>query len=198
MIMNRKGPEEEKFVFLDDNHQTLAGAVLLGQQGQIKTFQLTYAPNCDLQSLTSFNVMSVNSTEFMAWHGRVQQIRGDKLDFIAEERIDSRLRRQLRIAMAFRTYLYPMHGNSARLPVISKDISCGGIALHCVTPLKNGAKYQIALPCTEPPIIVRLEVIRTISKEKNLYACQFMDILPQEEAMIQESIFDYDLHHHSA
>lgn len=196
--MSRKGPEEEKFVFLDDNHQTLAGAVLLGQHGQVKTFRLTYAPNCDLQSLSSFNVMSVNSTEFMAWHGRIQQIRDDKLDFIAEERIDSRLRRQLRIPMAFRTYIYPQHGRSGRLPIISKDISCGGMAFHCVTSLKDGAKYDIALPCTEPPIIVRLEVIRTISKEKNLYAGQFMDILPQEEALIQESIFDYDLRHHTA
>nr|WP_302664894.1 PilZ domain-containing protein [uncultured Agathobaculum sp.] len=196
--MSRKGPQEEKFVFLDDNHQTLAGAVLLGQQGQTKTFRLTYAPNCDLKALTSFNVMSVNSTEFMAWHGKVQQIRGDKLDFIAEERIDSRLRRHLRIPMAFRTYLYPMHSHSARLPIISKDISCGGMAFHCVTPLKDDTIYEIALPCTEPPIIIRLKVIRTISKEKNLYAGQFMDILPQEEAMVQESIFDYDLRHHTA
>lgn len=196
--MNRKGVPEEKFVFLDDNHQTLASAVLLGQQGQTKTFLLTYAPNCDLQKLNSFNVMSVNSTEFMAWHGRVQQIRGDKVDFIAEERIDSRLRRKLRIQMPFRTYLYPMHGHSTRLPIISKDISCGGMAFYCVSPLKDGTKYDLPLPCTEPPIIVRLEVMRTIAKEKNLYAGQFIDILPQEEAMIQESIFEYDLHHHSA
>ena len=64
--MNRRGAENEKFVFLDDNHQTLASAVLLGQQGQIKSFRLIYAPNCDLQALSSFNVLSVNSSEFMA------------------------------------------------------------------------------------------------------------------------------------
>ena len=81
--MNRRGAENEKFVFLDDNHQTLASAVLLGQQGQIKSFRLIYAPNCDLQALSSFNVLSVNSSEFMAWRGRIQQIRGDVLDFIA-------------------------------------------------------------------------------------------------------------------
>ena len=196
--MNRRGAENEKFVFLDDNHQTLASAVLLGQQGQIKSFRLIYAPNCDLQALSSFNVLSVNSSEFMAWRGRIQQIRGDVLDFIAEERIDSRLRRHLRIPMAFRTYIYPLHGHSTRLPIISKDISCGGIALYCVTPLKTGAKYEIALPCTEPPIIVQLEILRVLSKEKNLYACQFIDLLPQEEAMVQESIFEYDLHHHTA
>lgn len=196
--MNRKGVSEEKFVFLDDNHQTLASAVLVGQQGQTKTFLLTYVSDCDLQKLTSFNVMSVNSTEFMAWHGRVQQIRGDKVDFIAEERIDSRLRRKLRIQMPFRTYLYPMHEHCTRIPIISKDISCGGLAFYCVSPLENGTQYELPMPCTEPPIIVRLEIIRTISKEKNLYAGQFIDILPQEEAMIQESIFEYDLHHHTA
>ena len=69
---------------------------------------------------------------------------------------------------------------------------------YCVTPLKAGAKYEIALPCTEPPIIVQLEILRVLSKEKNLYACQFIDLLPQEEAMVQESIFEYDLYHHTA
>ena len=58
--MNRRGAENEKFVFLDDNHQTLASAVLLGQQGQIKSFRLIYAPNCDLQALSSFNVLTLS------------------------------------------------------------------------------------------------------------------------------------------
>lgn len=196
--MNRNIPENEKFVFLDDNHQTLASAVLLGQQGQSKTFRLIYAPSCDLAALPHINVLSVNSTAFMAWRGRIERIRDDKVDFISEEQIDSHLRRHLRIPMAFRTYLYSLAGNKPRLPVISKDISCGGIALYCVTPLTPGTKFEIALPCTDPPIIVKLEVLRTLSAQKNLYSCQFYDLLPQEEAMIQESIFDYDLHHHSA
>lgn len=196
--MNRKERESEKFVFLDDNHQTLASAVLLGQQGQTKTFQLTYAPDCNLQDMPALNALSVNSPEFMAWRGHILQIRDDKIDFLAEERIDSHLRRHLRIAMPFRTYLYPPSGHETRLPVISKDISCGGIALYSVTRLKKGQKFQIALPCTEPPLIVRVEVLRLISDLKNLYALQFDDLLPQEEAMIQECIFEYDLHHHSA
>lgn len=32
--MNRRGAENEKFVFLDDNHQTLASAVLLGNKAK--------------------------------------------------------------------------------------------------------------------------------------------------------------------
>lgn len=196
--MIKKERKQEKFVFLDDNHRPLASAVLLSQQGQSKTFILTSTPNCDLEEIGAFNALSVNSTDFMAWRGRVQQMRDDKLDFIAEERIDPSLRRHLRIQMAFRTYLYPQAHDSARLPVISKDLSCGGIALYCVTPLRPGAKFQIALPCTEPPILVRLEVLRILSQPKNLYSCQFIDLLPQEEAMIQESIFEYDLNNHTA
>lgn len=196
--MSAKPSEEIKFVFLDDNHQTLASAVLTNQSGQMKTFRLTYTPKCDLQALGQFNALSVNSPEFMAWRGKIQHMRGDRLDFLAEEHIDSRLRRHLRIPLSFRTYLYPFYGQGTRLPVISKDISCGGIALHCVSNLKLNSKFEIALPCTDPPIIVKVSVARVINAEKNLYACQFIDLLPQEEAMIQESIFDYDLHHHSA
>lgn len=143
--MNRRGAENEKFVFLDDNHQTLASAVLLGQQGQIKSFRLIYAPNCDLQALSSFNVLSVNSSEFMAWRGRIQQIRGDVLDFIAEERIDSRLRRHLRTPWHFApTYIR----YTATAPVfrLSARISAAA-ALLCIASPRSRPVRSMKLPC---------------------------------------------------
>ena len=193
--MNRRGAENEKFVFLDDNHQTLASAVLLGQQGQIKSFRLIYAPNCDLQALSSFNVLSVNSSEFMAWRGRIQQIRGDVLDFIAEERIDSRLRRHLRIPMAFRTYIYPLHGHGTRLPIISKDISCGGIAFYGQYGLENGETLEIVIPITANPLVLRCEILRqqTLRNNRAFYAAKFVDMCNDEETLLREAVFRVQL-----
>ena len=125
--------------------------------------------------------------------------RGERISLNQVASLGSEFRRNLRVPVKFKSFIYPLSGIwKGRGEVQSVDISCGGIALYCVTPLKTGAKYEIALPCTEPPIIVQLEILRVLSKEKNLYACQFIDLLPQEEAMVQESIFEYDLHHHTA
>lgn len=195
--MNRRQPEK-KFIILDDNQQTLASAILMEQQGQRKIFELTSTPSIDLLSLPAINILSLNSTEFMAWRGKVERLRGDQFYFWAEDRIDERLRRHLRIPMSFQTYLYPVSGVLFRLPVVSKDISCGGIAIYSMEPLLTDQVFEIALPCTEPPLLVRLKVLRPLPSGSNLYSCQFVDLLPAEEAMIRECIFEYDLHHHSA
>ena len=195
--MNRRQPEK-KFIILDDNQQTLASAILMEQQGQRKIFELTSTPSTDLLSLPAINILSLNSTEFMAWRGKAERLRGDQFYFWAEDRIDERLRRHLRIPMSFQTYLYPVSGVLFRLPVVSKDISCGGIAIYSMEPLLTDQVFEIALPCTEPPLLVRLKVLRPLPSGSNLYSCQFVDLRPAEEAMIQECIFEYDLHHHSA
>ena len=195
--MNRRQPEK-KFIILDDNQQTLASAILMEQQGQRKIFELTSTPSTDLLSLPAINILSLNSTEFMAWRGKAERLRCDQFYFWAEDRIDERLRRHLRIPMSFQTYLYPVSGVLFRLPVVSKDISCGGIAIYSMEPLLTDPVFGIALPCAEPPLLVRLNVLRTRPSGSNLYSCQFVDLLPPEDAMNQECIFEYDLHHHSA
>ncbi len=196
--MIHRAQQDKKFVILNDQHEPLASATLISQQGQDRIFELTSTPMCNLQELPAINVLSINSPEFMAWRGRVQGLREDRLYFRADERIDSRLRRHLRIEMAFRSHIYPVKGSGPRLPIVSKDISCGGVAFYSLVPLSVGQTYEIALPCTEPPLIVKIEVLHVLSAEQKLFACQFCDLLPQEEAMIQECIFEYDLHHHGA
>ena len=189
----------QKFIILNDAHQTVASATLIAQQGQHKRFELTSTPTIDLTTLPALNILSLNSTDFVAWRGSIERIRDDQLYFLAEEQIDSHLRRHLRISMPFRAYLFPRTGELKRHPVVCKDISCGGIALYSQLPLRINKSYDIALACTEPPIIVHLQVLRQLdSSGTPLYACQFVDLLPQEESMIQECIFEYDLHHHSA
>ena len=195
--MNRRQPEK-KFIILDDNQQTLASAILMEQQGQRKIFELTSTPSTDLLSLPAINILSLNSTEFMAWRGKAERLRGDQFYFWAEDRIDERLRRHLRIPMSFQTYLYPVSGVLFRVPVGSRHISCGGIPISSMGALLTGQVFEIALPCTEPRLLVRLKVLRPLPSASNLYSCQFVDLLPAEEAMIQECIFEYDLHHHSA
>ena len=186
---------EKRFVILSDDQKTLASAILMEQKGQQKVFELTSKPICDLSALPAINILSINSENFMAWRGRVAGIQNTCLYFVAEEHIGPNLRRHLRIPIMLRTYLYPLSGDSARLPVITHDVSCGGISLYASRPLAPGFRFEIAIPFSSPPLLLSAQVIRVISEEQQLYACAFSDLLPQEEALLQEGIFEYDLHH---
>lgn len=186
---------EKRFGILGDDQQTLASAVLIEQKGQQKVFELTSEPTCDLSALPAINILSLNAENFVAWRGRITKIQDTYLYFVAEEHIGPHLRRQLRIPIMLRTYLYPLSGNTARLPVITHDVSCGGISLYAMQPLSPGFRFEIAIPFASPPLLLNAEVIRVISEEQQLYACSFSDLLPQEEALLQEGVFEYDLHH---
>lgn len=186
---------EKRFIILGDDHQTLASAILMEQKGQQKVFELTSTPTCDLSTLPAINILSLNSENFAAWRGRVTGIQDTNLYFTAEEHIGPHLRRHLRIPIMLRTYLYPLSGDSTRLPVITHDVSCGGISLYTSRPLTTGFCFEIAIPFSSPPLLLNAQVIRVISEEQQLYACAFSDLLPQEEALLQEGIFEYDLHH---
>lgn len=185
--------QKVRFAIVNDERHTLATCVMLSQQGQNKQLKLLTYPDVNLLSFEHINLFSLNSTEFMAWRGKITRQRDEQVIFFAEEQIDENFRRHLRINMTFETYLYSIREPNKRIKVKSNDISCGGISIFSNKPLSAGERFEIVLPCTEPPIIVTTEVLRLLPDGQNLYACQFINLLGQEEALIQESIFEYDL-----
>lgn len=182
-----------RFIILNDAKETLASALLMEQQAQKKTFLMTSTPTCDIAALPAINVLSVNCEDFVAWRGHVIKIDNDVMEFEAEELIGPHLRRHLRIPIMMSTYVYPAESHEPRRAVITHDVSCGGISIFAHQTLKVGYSFQIAIPFSKPPILLYAKVIRVISEEQQLYACEFYDLLPQEEALLQEGIFEYDL-----
>lgn len=185
--------QKVRFAIVNDERHTLATCVMLSQQGQNKQLKLLTYPNTDLTALEHINLFSLNSTEFMAWRGKITRQRDEQVIFFAEEQIDENFRRHLRINMDFDTYIYSLNNDKIRYKVKSNDISCGGVSIFSNVKLSAGQRFEVVIPCTEPPIIVPIEVLRMLPDGQNLYACQFINLLPQEEALIQESIFEYDL-----
>lgn len=185
--------QKVRFAIVNDERHTLATCVMLSQQGQNKQLKLLTYPNTDLTAFEHLNLFSLNAVPFMAWRGKITRQRDEQVIFLAEEQIGENFRRHLRINMAFDTYIYSLTNPNMRYKVKSNDISCGGISIFSSKKLCVGERFEIVLPCTEPPIIVSVEVLRVLSDSQNLYACQFINLLGQEEALIQESIFEYDL-----
>lgn len=190
--MNSK-KEPLRFAIVNDERHTLATCIMLSQQGQNKQLKMLTYPNVDLCSFEHLNLFSLNSPQFIAWRGRVTRQRDEQIIFLAEEQIDENFRRHLRISIDFETFLYPIREPKKRIKVKANDISCGGISIFSEKRLSAGERFEIVMPCTEPPIVVPMEVLRMLPDGQNLYACQFVDLLGQEEALIQESIFEYDL-----
>ena len=191
--MNQKSQTPSTFILLSDQHETLASAVLVEQHRQHKVLRLTSPPRGDLFHHPYINVLSHGTEPSLSWRGEVTQVRGDLLYFEATEKADPQLRRLFRIPLVFHSSITPLSPPGARLPISSKDISCGGIALYASAPLQKGDVYEIIIPFTEPPLLLVMQVLRPISEPQHLYACEFVDLLPQEEALLQEKIFDFSL-----
>lgn len=190
--MNNKS-QNLKFAILDDERHTIATCLMISQQGQNKQIKLLTYPNVDLCSLEHASLISLNSPQFTAWSGRIIRQKDEQATFLADERIDENFRRYFRVNMNFESYIYCLDNPLKRLKIKCNNISCGGISLFCDKPLIMGERFEMVVPCTEPPIIVGVESLRAQPEAPNLYAFKFLNLLAQEEALIQESIFEFDL-----
>ena len=104
------------------------------------------------------------------------------------------VRKNFRMPVDFESFIYPDAGG--RYIIKSIDLSCGGVAFYSVGPLKAGDEMEVVIPITsEAPVIVRCVVLRVIpfSPPIQKYACQFVDLIPDEEEMIREAVFSVQL-----
>lgn len=197
--------EQNKYLILDPNQKPLARAYLSGELSTgSKEFSCLEKHPPDLTCYPALSILSLTSDEFTAWSGKVQAQRGSRFTFFPTETLSEETRRNLRVALRFDTYIYPSHPHSfGRLSISSFDISCGGIALFSSIPLAPGETYTIVIPILHTPLILPIRVLRPRSIEMDgqtlsAYSCTFYDLLPQEEALLRETIFDYQLKHQSA
>ena len=104
------------------------------------------------------------------------------------------VRKNFRMPVDFESFIYPDAGG--RHIIKSIDLSCGGVAFYSVANLAAGDEMEVVIPITaEAPVIVRCVVLRVIpfSPPIQKYACQFMDLIQDEEDMIREAVFSVQL-----
>lgn len=106
------------------------------------------------------------------------------------------IRRNLRIPVRFVSYLYPVSGSwKGRVPVVSKDLSCGGIAFYCPRPLEKDETVEIVIPVTVQPLVLPLRILRAEADEDGecFYAGRFAGLVREEENMVREAVFGLQL-----
>jgi len=108
-------------------------------------------------------------------------------------------RKDLRLPTRFTTFIYPVSGGwPGRRVVLSKDLSCGGIAFYCREPLEVGECLEVVIPITSQPLILHGKILRCRESDNvngaPLYAVQFSDMCDDERSMVREAVFNVQLH----
>lgn len=137
-----------------------------------------------------------NSDAVPALEARIVQREGNVIVLEPLRRLEQSLRRNLRIPVRFISYLYPRSGSwKGRVPIISKDLSCGGLAFYCPRPLEIGEAVQTVIPVTSQPLLLDMEILRCYSKpgEDYLYAARFSYLLREAESMVREAVFSLQI-----
>ncbi len=99
-------------------------------------------------------------------------------------------RKNLRMPVSFESFAYFQRGGRAAIRAL--NLSCGGIAFYCAAPMDVGEILEVVIPITlEEPSIIRAELLRVQpgEGEERLYACKFLDLIPEEEARLREAVF---------
>lgn len=137
-----------------------------------------------------------NSDAVPALEAKIVQRQGNIIVLEPLRSLEEALRNNLRIPVRFVSYIYPRSGSwKGRLPIVSKDLSCGGLAFFCPRQLEIGEQVQVVIPVTTQPLLLDLEILRCRSKpgEDLLYGARFVSLLREEECMVREAVFNLQL-----
>ena len=188
---------ENQYLVLDSRGEPLARAMLEGRQ-DTPTLQFEVLDN------KTDAVMAHEQLQFLpiadsrqALLGRVQRCRGERVTVEKLQRLDSELRQNLRMPISFQTLVYPISGSwKGRRWVESNDLSCGGIAFFTNDPFKLRERFEMVIPITTQPVILRCEVLRQrpcAQEGRDMYAAKFVEMCHDEEMLVREAVFNVQL-----
>lgn len=107
------------------------------------------------------------------------------------------MRKNLRVPVHVKSFLYPVSGGWAgRREVETNDLSCGGVAFFTDHSLQVGELFEIVVPVTSEPLVVKGEILRIRPSDKGgsiLYAAKFIELCNDEETLLREAVFNLQL-----
>lgn len=128
--------------------------------------------------------------------GQIVQREGDVVFIEPVRQLEESVRQNLRIPVRFVSYLYSVSGSwKGRIPIVSNDLSCGGLAFFCPRPLEVGEIVQVVIPVTSQPLVLTMRILHTRPghTEGDFYAGAFVDLVREEESMVREAVFSIQL-----
>lgn len=127
---------------------------------------------------------------------RILSYQGNTISLEPLETLGSEVRENLRVLASYESFLYPLSDDwTGRLPVQIHDLSSSGAAFFCEAMLESGEVVELAIPATEPPLLMKTKILRRrpTTRNSNLYAAKFVDIIDDEEFLLRESVFSHQI-----
>jgi len=133
-----------------------------------------------------------------AWSGRVILRRGNRVVLEPLKELGAEARQKLRVPVRFESFAYPQPGG--RVPILSNDLSCGGISFYAVHSFALHELFQVVVPITdEGPLLLDAEILRREEQGRvTLYASRFSNLCPDEEARVQSAVFQVQIEERDA
>lgn len=128
--------------------------------------------------------------------GVIVRQRDDKMVIQPTAALGPKAREDLRIQTDFESVMYPATGSwIGQRTFQAKDLSCGGIAFWSGIDLEEREIVEMALPVTDSPLLVRVQVLRELDDDspRPLYAAKFVDLIHDEEALIRKAVFSIQI-----
>lgn len=128
--------------------------------------------------------------------GVIVRQRDDKMVIQPTAALGPKAREDLRIQTDFESVMYPATGSwIGQRTFQAKDLSCGGIAFWSSISLDDREIVEMALPVTDSPLLVRVQVLRELDDDspRPLYAAKFVDLIHDEEALIRKAVFSIQI-----
>lgn len=196
-VDNKKGaPGAMKCLLLDSKYAPLARGLLESppdaQNLQIRILD-DKADEVFLHEV--IQVVSMKADE-PARLGRIIRRRDDTMVLEPLRALGAEVRQNLRIPVRFDSFVYPITGDwKGRIPVISRDLSCGGISFYSAFDFAKGEQLEIIVPITSNPLILKCEILnlRPSGSAMRLYAAKFVDMIDDEETLVREAAFSVQL-----
>lgn len=185
-----------KYLILDESGKPLFRAVMRqAMNGGVCRAELENEE--DVEKLVPgglFQLMGIRDGNFA--EVRFLRGRGETAEFEMVRMLDSGTRQNLRIPVRFESFLYPVSGAwKGRAAIVSRDLSCGGIAFVSEKALQVGEICEIVIPVTTEPLVLKMKVLRSGDAVEDgiLYGAQFLGMVHEEEIMVREAVFGLQL-----
>lgn len=185
-----------KYLILDSRGKAVARGV--SEQAPTEKLWRLRIDGGEIDSVMSHtNVTLVGDSEAVpALEGQILRREGNVIFVEPVRPLEETVRQNLRIPVRFVSYLYPVSGQwKGRVPIVSFDLSCGGLAFFCPRQLEVQEITEVVIPVTAQPLVLPMRILRSQPTEEEgfFYAGRFINLVREEESMIREAVFGLQL-----
>lgn len=187
---------EQECLLLDSRSTPLAHCVLLGPanapQLQVRILD---GKEDEVAQHALIQLLGMGSIS-IAVQCQILRQRDEILFLSVVDTLDPKIRRNLRVPVNFKSFIYPLSGAwRGRREIQSIDISCGGLAFYGSPGLEKGERLEAVIPIMARPLVLCCQILRSreLRDDRSFYAAEFVDMCNDEETLLRETVFHVQL-----